>query len=206
MSLITSAANAYGTMEQGTLDLAPRSRFNYVVEIQRNGERSPDRYERIRNVSLPNISYDTQIANQYNVKRVIQSRINYGPSTIVFYDTYDNDVLKKLVYPYNANYYHNGAGIQQNLIGLTEVYTNSVIPDNFDNKLGYTLTDNDNRYYIDSVRIHILGPAAAERVYVLKNCLITDISGDTLDYSDSQPVEISITFQPEKVDILEPGL
>lgn len=197
---LTDAANAYGTMEQGTLDLAPRSRFNFSLELFLN--RETDNYfkfERIKSVNLPNISFDTQIANQYNQKRVIQKKINYGPTTITFYDTYNNDFVNNIQKPYISNYYNNGNGIENR----NQLIRDSVISDTFsiENK-GYTLINSDKpRYYIELIIIKLLGPGNNRRVYQMKNCMITDINGDNLDYSDSNPVEITVSFQPEYVDI-----
>lgn len=208
---LTSAANAYGTMERGTGEQilgAPRSRFNFQVTIETIDKEYV--FERIKSATIPDISYDTEIVNQYNVKRAIQSRINYGPSTITFYHTYDDydygdekgNFLNKIIYPYNVNYYNNSGGIQKRDTG----YINSVISDTFDPNLGYDLTNNGDRYFIKKIRINLLGPKNLSTRYTLTNCIITDINGDNLAYSDSQPVEVSVTFQPERVDIFNPGL
>ena len=194
---LTDAAKAYGTMEQGTLALAPRSRFNFRLEIITANDSLL--FERIKSVNLPNISFDTQIANQYNQKRVIQSKINYGQATVTFYDTYDNDFVNIIQKPYISNYYHNGKGISNS----KQLYLPSVIG-GFDNEeKGYSLTSSNNRYFIDKILIEILGPSDFARFYVMTNCMITDINGDNLDYSDSNPVEITATFQPEYVDIID---
>lgn len=194
---LTDAANAYGTMEQGTLDLAPRSRFNFRLEIITANDSFL--FERIKSVNLPNITFDTQIANQYNQKRVIQSKINYGQCTVTFYDTYDNDFVNNIQKPYISNYYHNGKGISNS----EQLYLPSVIGGFNNGEKGYTLTSPNNRYFIDKILIEILGPGDFVRFYVMKNCMITDINGDNLDYSDSNPVEITATFQPEYIDIAE---
>lgn len=199
---LTDAARAYGTMEQGTLDLAPRSRFNFRLELFLNRETdSRLLFERVKSVNLPNISFDTRIANQYNQKRVVQSKINYGPSTVTFYDTYDNDFANNVQKPYISNYYNNGNGIENQ----NQLIRDSVISDTFsiENK-GYTLINSDKpRYYIAFVSITLLGPGNNTRIYRMKNCMITDINGDNLDYSDSNPVEITVSFQPEYVDIID---
>lgn len=204
---LTSAANAYGTMERGTgnqIRGAPRSRFNFQVWIETTDELQL--YERIKNVTIPDISYDTRIVNQYNVKRSIQTRMNYGTSTITFYHTYDDpetgedgNFLTKLIYPYASNYYNRDGGINK----VNIEYGKSTIQDTFDPALGYSLTSNSDRYFVENVIIRLLGPKSESTDYRLRNCIITNITGDTLSYSDSQPIEVSVTFQPERVDILK---
>lgn len=212
---LTSAAKAYGTMERGTGEQilgAPRSRFNFQVII--NTKNKIYTFERIKSATIPDISYDTQIIDQYNIKRVVQTRTNYGTSTITFYHTYDDDdkslnnndnesgnFLTKLIYPYNASYYNNDSGIQ----AVRPRYSNTVIQEDFNPNLGYTLTNNDERYFIKDVIIRLLGAKSDSTDYRLRNCIITNISGDTLSYSDSQPIEVSVTFQPERIDLLKQG-
>lgn len=199
---LTDAARAYGTMEQGTLDLAPRSRFNFRLELLVKDTASSSLvFERIKSVSLPSISFDTQIANQYNQKRVVQTKINYGTCSVTFYDTYDNRFFDLIQSPYIKNYYHNGKGIENE----SQTISDNVITDTFSigNK-GYYLVDSDSpRYYIEEAKLSLLGPSENRKLYRMKNCMITDISGDNLDYSDSNPVEITVTFQPEYVDIIK---
>ena len=62
----------------------------------------------IRSAELPSFQFDTQTLNQYNRKRVIQTRANFQPVTITFIDTRDNkwqNVFKEyLNYYYKFNY------------------------------------------------------------------------------------------------------
>ena len=82
-------------------ELLPRNKFNFsiILESNINDKISNTIFYRVLNATLPGFSFDTDILNQYNKKRVIQKRINYDPVTISFLDTHDNlfhDILKRL--------------------------------------------------------------------------------------------------------------
>jgi hypothetical protein len=47
----------------------------------------------VKNVDRPKVAFDTQTLNQYNRKRVVQSRVEYNPLSIKFHDTVDNKVF-----------------------------------------------------------------------------------------------------------------
>lgn len=47
----------------------------------------------VKNVDRPKVAFDVQTLNQYNKKRVVQSRVEYAPVSIKFHDTVDNKVF-----------------------------------------------------------------------------------------------------------------
>lgn len=47
----------------------------------------------VKNVDRPKVAFDVQTLNQYNKKRVIQSKVEYNPVSIKFHDTVDNKVF-----------------------------------------------------------------------------------------------------------------
>ena len=178
----------------------PRFKFNFLLQIQLNDQPSMIDFERVRSVTLPDISFDTKIVNQYNIKRVVQSKMNYGTCSVVFYDTYDSDFLQKIVLPYTRNHYNNGEGTGIINDASTRLVS-TVNVDNFSGNIGLTATSLQNRYFIPEIRIKKVGPTLYNSFHIMKNCLITNIAGDTLDYGDSQPVQFTVTFQPERVEI-----
>ena len=54
----------------------------------------------VKNVKLPSFRFDTDILNQYNRKRIIQSKIKYEPAEIVFHD----DNASQITAMWNAYY------------------------------------------------------------------------------------------------------
>ena len=177
----------------------PRFKFNFLLQIQLADQPSMIDFERVRSVTIPDISFDTKIVNQYNIKRVVQTKMNYGTCSVVFYDTYDSDFLQKIALPYTRNYYNNGQGT--GIISDTSARQVSVEADTFSGNIGLTPTSLENRYFIPEIRINKVGPTLYNSFHIMKNCLITNIAGDTLDYGDSQPVQFTVTFQPERVEI-----
>lgn len=200
---VNGASYAFGTMETGTGQIlqAPRSKFNFRVDITLNGNTKPLSFERIKSATIPDITYDTQIVNQYNVKRVIQTKMNYGSTTIVFYDTYDNHFANKIAKPYTKNYYNSNNGFAS-LSDPIGAQVNTVIGDTFTTRMGLSLTTTENRYHIPLLELIKLGPKDVTEVYKLYNCMITQLSGDTMDYSSSEPIVFSVTFQPERIEII----
>lgn len=195
----------YGSLEGGTgifPERLPRLKFNFVLEITLSESSKAEQFDRVKSATLPDITFDTQIVNQYNIKRVIQTKMNYGPCTVVFYDTYDNDFYNKIMLPYTKNYYNKNEGI----FATTSISakTNSVIPDTFSQDFGYkAVSDATNRYYIPQIIIAKVGSDGKRFSHIMSNCMITSISGDTLDYSDSQPIQYTVTFQPERVELVD---
>lgn len=178
----------------------PRFKFNFLLQIQLLDQPSGMiDFERVRSVTLPDISFDTKIMNQYNIKRVVQSKMNYGTCTVVFYDTYDSDFLQKIVLPYTRNHYNNGQGT--GIITDASAKQVSVEADTFTGNIGLTATILENRYFIPEIRIKKVGPDIYNSFHIMKNCMITNIAGDTMDYGDSQPVQFTVTFQPERVEL-----
>ena len=177
----------------------PRFKFNFLLQIQLADQPSMIDFERVRSVTIPDISFDTKIVNQYNIKRVVQTKMNYGTCSVVFYDTYDSDFLQKIALPYTRNYYNNGQGT--GIISDASARQVSVEADTFSGNIGLTPTSLENRYFIPEIRIKKVGPTLYNSFHIMKNCLITNIAGDTLDYGDSQPVQFTVTFQPERVEI-----
>jgi hypothetical protein len=58
----------------------------------------------VKNIQLPKYTFETSIMNQYNRKRVIQTKINYDPVNITFHDDNGN-LLRRLWYTYYTYYY-----------------------------------------------------------------------------------------------------
>ncbi len=97
-------------------ELKPRFKFLFHVSFTLNFEQIPALRGAIgvddatnlsyvvKTVDLPKFSIDNETLNQYNRKRVIQTRINYDPVNIVFHDD-GGDVVRNMWYNYFAYYY-----------------------------------------------------------------------------------------------------
>jgi len=58
----------------------------------------------VKTVELPSYSIDVQTLNQYNRKRLMQTKINYQPVQITFHDD-NSDLIRNLWYQYYSYYY-----------------------------------------------------------------------------------------------------
>lgn len=58
----------------------------------------------VKDIKLPSYSFDVQTKNQYNRKRLIQTKIKYDPITVTFHDDNLNSV-NKMWYAYYTYYY-----------------------------------------------------------------------------------------------------
>ena len=68
----------------------------------------------VKSAELPKFKIDTTVLNQYNRKRVVQTKMRYEPSRIVFHDD-QADLIRNMWYNYYSYYYgdpsHQYAGI-----------------------------------------------------------------------------------------------
>ena len=94
---------------------APRFKFLFHVYFRLNYEQIPQLSKvlgedkstiglLVKEVDLPRFNVDTETLNQYNRKRVIQKKIEYQPSKIVFHDD-GGDLIRTLWYNYYSYYY-----------------------------------------------------------------------------------------------------
>jgi hypothetical protein len=97
-------------------ELKPRFKFLFHVSFTLNFEEIPALRGAIgvddatnlsyvvKTIDLPKYTIDTETLNQYNRKRVIQTKINYDPVNIVFHDD-GGDVVRNIWYNYFSYYY-----------------------------------------------------------------------------------------------------
>ena len=194
MAIRNFSAEAFGAGGGGLL--VPRQKFNFTLVLIMADQAM--QFARVSNVTAAGYSFDTLIANQYNKKRVIQTKLNYDPITVSFYDTFDNQ-FHNIMRRYIQHYYNGGMGIE----GRVSLEGNETINASFNTDQGFT--PNSDRYFFPSISIVQNGFANQHRETVLINSMITEVRGDTLDSSDSQPVQYSVTFQPESVQTLQVG-
>lgn len=173
--------------------LVPRQKYNFTL-ILNEADRGNVFFHQIASVTVPGFSMDTAIVNQYNNKRVVQTKMSYDPITVTFYDTYDNK-WQNLMNRYIAHYYNGTDGINK----FTSLEGDSTINDAFETNKGFT--PNATKYFFPEIKIVQNGYRNQYREIILKNPMITGIQGDTLSYSDSSPVMYTATFQPESIQI-----
>jgi hypothetical protein len=163
----------------------------------------------VKTVKLPSYSFDTHIMNQYNRKRIIQTKIKYDPIDIAFHDDNGNSI-RNMWYNYYTYYYKDAnkpvitPSGRQTITGNTQsanggadynsrnLYNNSIAGDEDWGYIGDTA--NASQTTLNATmgvgkipffkNIQIYGFNQHNFVlYTLVNPLITRFSHDTYDYS-----------------------
>jgi hypothetical protein len=181
----------------------------------------------VKTVKLPSYTFSTANMNQYNRKRIVQTKINYDPVTITFHDDNGN-MIRNLWYAYYTYYYKDGknagalytgarggAQATQTGGGGTQSAPTSA---NYYDKTTYStsITGNADWGYIGETstpsnpdaskspffkNITIYGLSRHEgAAYTLINPIITSFSHDTYDYAQGTgTMEMSMTLEYETV-------
>ena len=202
------AADIYGVDDLVMLKI-PRSKFNFNLLVYIDpaidlGAASinpnPIIYERVSTVSLPDYNYGTQTLNQYNRKRLVHVNHNVNPLTVMFYDTKDNqwqDIMKA----YAKHYFHGHE------LDPRTMLANDTTTSNFDGVFGAKAVPVGQKYFFPKIEVVSIdakdtdGSSYARSIQMF-NCYITDVSHDNLSYADSSPIQWSVRFQPEHINLL----
>ena len=67
----------------------------------------------VKTIELPKYSFDLHDMNQYNRKRIVQTKIKYDPVQVAFHDD-NNNLIRKLWYAYYTYYYKDATQIDSN--------------------------------------------------------------------------------------------
>ena len=161
----------------------------------------------VKTTDLPSYQITNETLNQYNRKRIIQTKINYQPVTITLHDD-QSDLIRNLWYNYYTYYYKDSTygynnvpaqagtsgknAVMQNGFGYNTVDTYSgrqntdwgYIGEGYADSSAGTASGNNNgkpRFFND---ITIYGLAQKRYAsYTLINPIITDWKSDQYDYS-----------------------
>ena len=107
--------HASKTFRSSGYDLAPRNKFLFYVYFNLNtnipavsnlisGGKSSTIGLTVKTAQLPGYTIDVATMNQYNRKRLVQTKINYNPAQIVFNDD-ASDLVRNMWYQYYQYYY-----------------------------------------------------------------------------------------------------
>jgi hypothetical protein len=110
----THASKTFG-VSGGSYNLVPRTKFLFHVYFNLNsnipavanlieGNKSSIIGLMVKTAQLPGYTVDVGTMNQYNRKRLVQTKINYNPAQIVFNDD-SSDLIRNMWYQYYQYYY-----------------------------------------------------------------------------------------------------
>lgn len=128
----------------------------------------------LKTFELPRWTTDVQVVNQYNHKTIVQTKLNYEPITISFYDQ-QNDAVDKLIWDFvKGQFDPNDASKKGEIKPLTVVV---------------------------KMHRHSAGELESKpKTYTLGKAYIVDAQHDTLDYSTSDVVLWTITLRYETLE------
>jgi hypothetical protein len=174
----------------------------------------------VKTVQLPKYGFELTTLNQYNRKRIIQTKIKYDPIQITFHDD-NNNLVRKLWHSYYTYYYKDAAQVDLNVGQVGPVATKGgKVYDNNRNIYQPSLKGNDDWGYIGEGNqstvnssklpgkvkipffksIDIYGFNQHNFVmYRLLNPIIESFGHDTYSYSESGIMENTMQLQFETV-------
>jgi len=183
---------------------AVRTKYHFKVEFYSSQYvatlQSPARliFDTVRTVELPKYSVETEVANAWNVRQPIPTRINFEPITIAFNDTLDNRFQKFLVSYMNI------------ISGNFQPATKSLRTE-FDS-FGIKSLESGKDCPIDKIVITRFYGADQDRQELQNKSVVTlwrpkiiDVQHDTLDYSASDAVTWQVSFRYESVTYSNDG-
>jgi len=226
--------HASKTFTSNAYELKPRFKFLFHVSFTLNTAEIPALSQLagvnqitslsylVKTVDLPKYTVAAETLNQYNRKRVIQTKINYDPVTVTFHDD-GGDNSRNLWYNYYSYYYkdpsqdylapnsQNGSmGASANLqkgfgYNSRDIYNDTRVGDV--NDWGYvgesyndgTSSESGKPPFFKDIRIYGMDQHKTA-TYVLINPIITNWSHDQYNYSEGSGVmQNSMTIAYETV-------
>jgi hypothetical protein len=176
----------------------------------------------VKSVNLPKFSFDTHVMNQYNRKRIVQTKLKYNPVTINFHDD-SGDMVSNMWYNYYTYYYKDANKVQaqqpnQTVAGATDynyrnLYTPNIVTDtdwgyigeaNFQSGTVSQANQGISKIpFFKSIRIYGFNQHNFIQ-YALINPMITSFEHDTYDYAQGNGVmENKMTIDYETVKYYE---
>ena len=161
----------------------------YVAQLQ-----TPARlmFDAVRTIELPKYSIETEVANAWNVRQPIPTKINFEPLSISFTDTLDNrfqTFIKNYMEIISGNFAPQTKSMRKGFddFGIRMLETGKDCPID---KIVIT------RFYgADADRENVQTPS----VVTLWRPKIVDVQHDTLDYAASEAITWQVSLRYESV-------
>ena len=202
--LLRDYRHASKTFRDGNYRLAPKQKFTFFVVFNFGPMAAqyavPDDVKReasmlVKSVDLPSYTFDTQLMNQYNRWRAVQTKINYNPVQIRFHDDM-SDITKSLWNSYYTWYYSDSGHSLPEYTKIPDTYTESA-------NIDFGLRRPMNESFFSSIQLYSIYGAKKFSEYTLINPIITQFSHDSHDHSQSDILENQMQIQYETVKYAE---
>jgi hypothetical protein len=222
--------------------LTPRLKFLYHVYFNINTGQIPQLQAAygsgtvetiglmVKSIDLPKFKIDTAVMNQYNRKRLIQSKVRYEASKISFHDD-QSDLIRNMWYNYFTYYYKDATQQYQNtpnrpsnqsgtlgqVMGLFNGFNyndsvyNQILQTADWGYVGETYSNGTNNLFAPAGKppffrdITIYGMSQKKyAAWVLINPIITNWNHDTYDYSQGgETMKNDVTIEYETVKYMK---
>jgi hypothetical protein len=228
-------SHASKTFRTNGYELAPRNKFLFYVFFTINTGRIPALQAafgndevatigtQVRSIQLPNYQMAVETLNQYNRKRLVQTKIEYQPIQVVFNDD-QGDLIRNMWYNYYTYYYKDPTqkydnvaptnGTLGNLATLAngynyndrDIYNNSrqvndwgYIGEGYTDSSIFSGSNSNKPPFFRDIKIYGLSQKKFAS-YVLINPLINNWQHDTYDYAQGNGVMThTVSLQYETV-------
>lgn len=207
--------HASKTFRTNSYQNAPKLKFIFHTYFSINPEAWPDAADKnigllVKDIKLPSYGFNTVQLNQYNRKRIVQTKIRYEPVSMTFHDDNDN-LINRMWYAYYTYYYADatkptvflgkrGATPPNNGQSNTTQSTNAEY--DVSNIYDYSIVGNDDWGYIGETatprsghkvpffkNITVFGfNQHAFTAYTLINPIVTSFGHDTYSYNEGSGV------------------
>jgi len=227
--------HASKTFRANGYELAPRYKFLFHVRFNLNTQQIPQLASLfppgdlnnlslvVKSVELPSYQFAVETLNQYNRKRLVQSKVEYQPVTLRFHDD-GSDLVRSMWYNYFSYYYKdpshkydnpavvNGSAGEQGNISPSRANYNArdtydalrenndwgYVGESYTDGTGAVISGGKPRFFNDIVIYGMDQHKFAS--YVLINPVITNWRHDTYDYSEGNGLmEHTMTISYETV-------
>lgn len=211
-------SHASKTFRTNGYELSPRTKFLFHVFFNLNTAQIPALQNAfgndditsiglmVKNIQLPNYSVSVDTMNQYNRKRLVQTKIDYNPVQVVFNDD-QGDLIRNMWYNYYSYYYKDPSQKYDNTTNIngsignlqtlqngfdynnSDIYESSrqvsdwgYIGEGYSDGLLSSGYGQSKPPFFKDIKIYGLSQKKFAS-YVLINPMITDWQHDTYDYS-----------------------
>jgi hypothetical protein len=207
--------HASKTFRTNSYQNAPKYKFIFHTYFSINPEAWPDSVDKnigilVKDVKLPSYNFNTTQLNQYNRKRIVQTKIRYEPVNITFHDDNDN-LINRMWFAYYTYYYAdatkptvflgkrgavppndgnaNSPQATNADYNITNIYEDIISGDDNWGYIGETATPKFGHKVPFFKNITIFGfNQHSFTAYTLINPIITNFGHDTYSYADGAGV------------------
>jgi len=194
--------HAARTFVDDSFRLMPKQKFLFHVSFQINTNSLKSlnfKYQHqneinvlVKSADLPKYAITSETLNQYNRKKVVQTKVDYQPITIKFHD--DNLGITRQLWENYFSYYYADPTTSK----VYSTYIRNAMLNNAYHKAPYGLDNNSSAPFFDKIVIYQMARRYWNS-YTLVNPIITAWNHDSLDYTNSSPAEQTMTLAYEAV-------